>query len=326
MKRVIDLEAGTAMIVTDLHGDWDAYRRYRDRFLQLQANGRADYFILTGDLIHHEGAVEEDQSLAMVLDVFALQQELGDRLIYLLGNHEMPHIYSITLAKGDHLYTPRFEAAMGQHRAAIMALFDNLPFYVRTRAGVTICHAGAAAELSDAQAIETLFHFSHQQLLREAEAMIEEGKRPSLRRAITKMSQQSYDDIVRDYFAITSPNDPRYDNYLIGVLASSFQAKFDLLWQALFTINEHEYGEQSYMAVVQTMLEAFGRDYYPQRVLVSGHLNCRGGYTVVNKHQFRLASCKHAQPREAGLYLLLDVAKEVKGAEALLDGRYSVFA
>jgi predicted phosphodiesterase len=96
MKRVIDLEAGTAMIVTDLHGDWDAYRRYRDRFLQLQANGRADYFILTGDLIHHEGAVEEDQSLAMVLDVFALQQELGDRLIYLLGNHEMPHIYSIT--------------------------------------------------------------------------------------------------------------------------------------------------------------------------------------------------------------------------------------
>jgi hypothetical protein len=34
-----------------------------------------------------------------VLDVLALRQEIGNRLIYLLGNHEMPHIYSITLAK-----------------------------------------------------------------------------------------------------------------------------------------------------------------------------------------------------------------------------------
>ena len=62
MKRVVDLEAGIAMVVTDLHGDWDAYRRYRDKFLTLRANGRADYFILTGDLIHHEGMEDEDKS------------------------------------------------------------------------------------------------------------------------------------------------------------------------------------------------------------------------------------------------------------------------
>ncbi len=63
MTRVIDLEAGMAMVVTDLHGDWDAYQRYRDRFLDLRANGRADYLILTGDLIHHEGSEAEDKSL-----------------------------------------------------------------------------------------------------------------------------------------------------------------------------------------------------------------------------------------------------------------------
>ena len=63
MTRVIDLEAGMAMVVTDLHGDWDAYQRYRDHFLDLRANGRADYFILTGDLIHYEGSETEDKSL-----------------------------------------------------------------------------------------------------------------------------------------------------------------------------------------------------------------------------------------------------------------------
>ncbi len=40
--RVVSLEAGVAMVVSDLHGDWDAYRRYCDRFLALQARGQAD--------------------------------------------------------------------------------------------------------------------------------------------------------------------------------------------------------------------------------------------------------------------------------------------
>ncbi|MDX1523080.1 MAG: metallophosphoesterase family protein, partial [Anaerolineae bacterium] len=61
------------MVVTDLHGDWDAYRRYRDRFVALQAAGKADYFIFTGDLIHRESLKEPDKSLEIVLDVIALQ-------------------------------------------------------------------------------------------------------------------------------------------------------------------------------------------------------------------------------------------------------------
>lgn len=38
--RLWTLEAGIAMIVTDLHGDWDAYSRYRDRFIALRTQGR----------------------------------------------------------------------------------------------------------------------------------------------------------------------------------------------------------------------------------------------------------------------------------------------
>ena len=90
--RLWSLEAGTAMVVTDLHGDWDAYRRYRDRFVDLQANGEADCLIFTGDLIHRENPDEPDQSLEMVLDVLALQASYGPAIIYLCGNHELPHI------------------------------------------------------------------------------------------------------------------------------------------------------------------------------------------------------------------------------------------
>jgi Icc-related predicted phosphoesterase len=126
--RLITLDAGIAMVVTDLHGDWDAYRRYRDCFLTLDARGQADWLILTGDLIHSEDSPRADRSLDIVLDVLALRDTLGERLVYLMGNHELPHLYGVTLSKGEHVYTPRFEAALGPHRARVLALFDALPF------------------------------------------------------------------------------------------------------------------------------------------------------------------------------------------------------
>lgn len=112
--RLWSLTAGVAMVVTDLHGDWDAYRRYRDRFVDLQATGRVDHLILTGDLIHRETTSEPDDSLKIVLDVLALREVYGSSVIYLCGNHEMPHLYGISLARGNRLYTPDFEAALSR--------------------------------------------------------------------------------------------------------------------------------------------------------------------------------------------------------------------
>src|SRR5215468_5794930 len=112
-QRILDLNAGMAMVVTDLHGAWDVYRRLRDLFLNERAKGSVDYLILCGDLIHNESTEEFDASLEMMVDVMSLQAELGkDRVMMLLGNHELPHIYGLTLAKGAIEYTPRFEAAL----------------------------------------------------------------------------------------------------------------------------------------------------------------------------------------------------------------------
>src|SRR6476619_3190252 len=111
--RVVDLDTGTAMVVTDLHGAWDVYRRLRDIFLSELEKGAVSHLVLCGDLIHSESTEEYDASLDIVLDVMHLQTELGkNKITMLLGNHELPHIYGLTLAKGAVEYTPRFEASL----------------------------------------------------------------------------------------------------------------------------------------------------------------------------------------------------------------------
>lgn len=324
MRQIVELTTGTAMVVADLHGDGEAYARYRDRFLDLRANGRADTLILAGDLLHRTPP-HPDDSLAMILDVLRLKRELGDRLIYLMGNHEFPHRYAITLMRGDDLFTPRFEWAMGEQRAEIVALLDGLPLYVRTPGGVAIAHAGAPPGLDEAGAAARLFALSHEEILAETAVSLPPDFRPQLRKLLGRQAGRSYDRLVHDYFAVTSPDDPRYDDYLIGASAVAAHPDADLLWSALFTKNELQYG-RAYPAHLRAFLQALSDDYpQPQRVLVSGHIDVQGGYKLVNKQHLRLASAKHAHPREAGLYLLFDVTQPVEKAEDLLPGLASVF-
>ena len=321
--RIVSLEAGRAMLVTDLHGDWDAYRRYRDRFLALQARGQADHLIFTGDLIHSDGLPSADHSLDILLDLLALRECLGRQLIYLLGNHELPHLYGVTLAKGDHLYTPRFEAALGSHRERIYALLAELPFYVRTRAGVALCHAGAAAELCVPGAAARVFNYSHRRVREAIEALLPAQERPALRARFAQLNGAPYDVLARRYLAIAQPDDPHYDALLIGFLAAS-HPDFKLLWAALFGRNEQQYGIQDYAIFLDALLKELSGGYHPQTTLVSGHIPCRDGYTLVTEQQLRLASGPHAHPRRSARYLLFDVGRPVYHAQALLGGLRSV--
>ena len=323
--RIRDITTGTLMVITDLHGDWEAYQRYRDHFLQLHAQGKADYLIFAGDLIHYSGPPEADRSLEMVLDVLKLQESLGDHVIYLLGNHEVPHLYSITLQKGKHLYTPSFEAAMGQHRYQVLTLFDSLPLYVRTSGGVSISHTGAASVFSDQVNAARIFTFSHKRIWRETAESLTPELRPTLRRSLSRSSKRPYDDTIREYFAINGPEDPRYDHFLIGAVATSSHPDFQLLWEALFTRNELQYDAEAYELMQQSTLEALSWQFEPQQVLVSGHIDCKGGYKLVGEKQLRFASAKHALPRESGVYLLFDAEKRVKTAVELIPHLGSVF-
>ncbi len=312
------------MVITDLHGDWDAYQRYRDKFFELRALGHADTILFNGDLIHASAPAVQDKSVEIILDLIRLKDELGDSLICILGNHEIPHIYSIILQKGDDLFTPRFEFAMGKHRQHIVSFLHTLPFYVRTPGGVSICHAGASTALGEPDGVKRLFNLSHREILERTRAQITKEERPELIRAMRRKHGRTYNEMARKWFAVTGLDDPRYDDFLVGTLATSDE-DFELLWPAMFSRNEKEYGNSSYQVLLNTLLQSLSIGYERQSVLITGHIDVRGGYKLVNRRQLRVASAKHASPREAGLYLLFNTQERFEKAEDLIPNLRSVF-
>jgi len=320
--RLWSLDAGVAMVATDLHGDWDAYARYRDRFMELRAAGQADCLIFSGDLIHREPDTGADRSLDMVLDILALRERYGDAVISLCGNHELPHLYGFVLGKGRTEYTPGFEAALSEsgRRGDILALFQSLPFFIRTAAGVSITHAGASAPLADRAQAARLFDWDHQALRAWAEERLAEGDRAELRSGYARLSSESsYDALARHYLAVSGPADPRYDDLLRGFFVTA-HPDFRLVRSALFTRCEQEDGEDAYAARLAAALEQLSLGYVPQRVLVAGHIATPGGYTVVAARHLRLASGAHAHPSASRAYLLFDTAGSTESIDDLVTG------
>ena len=325
--RFLNLSDGVAMIVTDLHGDRDAFNRYVDWFRVLHESGAAQRLIFLGDLIHGYGPPEVDGSLNMMLQVMNLQAEFGpDNVIMLLGNHEMPHIYGVSLMKGDIEFTPRFEHALYDHRARVLAFIENLPFYARTAAGVMLAHAGPSAEVIGHA--DALRHFDHAAILRETdEALAQLDDLSPLYRQYGQLYGTSYDEDAEVLLAINGPDDPRYPHLLRAFMIGQQSSEFRLLWDALFTMNEAGVTETAYLQVCRQFLAAFSVDApAPQRVMVSGHLiTPMGGHAMVNRFHLRLSSAAHARAREAGQYLLLDCALPVSAANELIVHLGSVF-
>jgi len=318
--RALTFDSGVTLVVTDLHGNWLLYERYRELFLALYARGAVERLLFTGDLLHYTGPEEDDRSLEIILDLMGLQELLPETIFVLLGNHELPHLYHVPLSKGDYLFTPRFEAALGAHRERVMAWLEGLPFYARTRAGVSLCHAGAFAEVAAAGVMPQLLHWSHRALLMETAARLPLDLRPALREEVGRLLGVPYPLLAQTYFAVTDAGDPRYDDFLIGQLVAT-DPRFELLWSAFFTRNERQYGAVEYEALLTALLAQLSEGYAPQRVMVTGHLTCRNGYQVLaHDRQLRLASGVHAEPLTSCRYLLFDAGRPVARASELLAG------
>ncbi len=324
INRILDLDAQRVMVVTDLHGDYAAYCRYRDRFLVLRAEGQANLFLLAGDYLHSPTPQETDRSLEIVLDLLRLRETLGPDLVVLLGNHELPHLYGITISKGSLVYGPRFEKVMGPHRAAILEFFDSLPFYARTRAGVTIAHAGACEGAATVEGLQRLRDFSHHAEMKKVDAFLADQDRTSLRAGLAKLIDQPYADLAAENLGVTDPADPRYDDVLRGILVTSLSPTFQIAWEALFNKNEDEYGELKYARILKACVYSLSDGYVNQCALVAGHVPVIGGHQIVASRQLRLASWTHAHPLQAGEYLLFDAEQPIRGVEDLLAGVHSL--
>lgn len=324
--RYKDVRSGTLMVVSDLHGDGDAFDRYVATFLALHEMGEADRLILLGDLIHGYGSPDEDASLRMLLHVMELQERFGaDKVIMLLGNHEMPHIYGVSLAKGELEFTPRFEQSLGHHRETVLNFLKGLPFAVRTHNGVLLTHAGPDG--NSINRITRLNHFDHDALLEDADRTLAQQEDINhVYDTYAQLSGHSYQELAKTYLAVTGPDDPRYSHLMRALFISERDHRFVVLWDFLFTQNERGLVPASYDQLCQRYLDAFSADSAStQQVCVSGHVVVEGGYKVVNERHFRLASGPHARPREAGGYLLIDSHARITSASELIPCFRKVF-
>lgn len=335
-QRIIDLTSGNAMVVTDLHGAWEPYRRLRDLFVDDQAKGKVDRLIICGDLLHSEGLEDADASLDMLLDVMGLQSDLGtDKVIMLLGNHELPHIYGLTLAKGTVEYTPRFEAALTRldqrykiphKRKEVLQFLATLPFFVRTKAGVLITHAGASSDVSSAKHVERLSTLKHDDLIRIADGELKKFDVASLQRGYSHFTGIPYEEQVKHYLSVNGADDPRYNHLLRVLFLSGQNTDFDLMWNTLFSQNELDVGESAYVRTVKSFLEHFSAGFaHEQKVITSGHIAVKDGFTEIGKQQLRFASYTHAVPKHSARYLILDCEKAVKSSTDLINNLRFVF-
>jgi len=326
-NRYWDIRDGRLMVVSDLHGQRAAFDRYIQTFLEGYSEGLYDRLILLGDLIHGYGDEAEDASLSMVLDVIDLQARYGaETVMMLLGNHELPHIYGISLAKGEHDFSARFERQLRGHREKVLTFFKGLPLAVRTGCGVLLTHAGPDEE--SINRLARLNSFSHDELLHDADySLAQHQDLNQVYETYAEMSGQSYAALAKTYLDVEGPDDPRYSHLVRALLIAERDSRFPLIWDFLFSTNERGLPPAHYEQVCRRYLDAISIGApVPQVVCVSGHIDIPdGGYKVVNARHLRLASAHHAPRLEDGLFLELDCSQRIRQASDLVGQLRSVY-
>ena len=327
MRRILELTDGVAMVVTDIHGNLPDWMLIRDKFLQHHKQGEADRLVLCGDLLHTtEISQVNDRSYELLQDVMRLQLEFGrDVVIMLSGNHEMPHIYDVMFSKGTpYAYNAHLEWEIKRHddagtgqfpRAVINRFLRELPYYIVTKAGVTLSHAGAPPYSHDLTWLEIIADFDHDSLLQLGQDKLKHYDLKKLH------NNRDYREKVYANLALVSLDDPRFTNLLRGEIIKEQEMLFRLLWNTLFLSNERDgYGRQQYLSDVEAFLKTVSTvTKFPQRVLTAGHVVVDDGFKVMSPQKLRFASAAHANPKHSGVYLLLDCAKPVQDAAQLVS-------
>ena len=187
---------------------------------------------------------------------------------------------------------------MGRLRAELLQYLATLPFFVRSRAGLSIAHAGVGAAMLAPAGWQTLRHLDHEYQWQKVAQQLSRDMRIQLRNQINRIYPQGYDGLNADSWNVHHRDDQFYDDILIALTIQNATLG-QLLWNSFFTQNEREYGS-AYPEMVQRFLQLLSTEFVQQKVLISGHIGCDNGYTLVSKHQLRLASAAHSRPPGEG--------------------------
>ncbi|PKQ61108.1 hypothetical protein BZG02_16825 [Labilibaculum filiforme] len=287
-----DIQFGKLMIVSDLHGNGFDFRQILKVYHALKSEGKADYLVFLGDLIHAYPGKQKDESLEIVKNLidWKTNQKASD-IICLLGNHEFVHIYHIALQRGNLEFTSWFENRIRKNRETIVRFFMDMPFMLRTKGGVLINHTGSSDRYEHCS--ETDFNW-----LKE---YAHKGQFDAHIRTI-----QSYHPSIGSQFM-----DTKEGNYL---------------WDVFMNGNERQYGEK-YLDMIDDLLRfaTIDREQYPMTVLVSGHVGVDYGAETIGDYKLRLCSSAGCLRDLEKKFLLIDAEKKYSNSVELLECCHDLF-
>ena len=148
-KSLVELPAkGKALVVTDIHGNFDDFNRYIELWEDFKSEDT--HLILNGDYIH--GMFNSSDSSIEILDSVMYHCAHSKNFHALLGNHEWSHVSGEPVFKSGADQKKGFELQIEKKFGDIwkskldqyIDFFKTLPIAVRTENGVFISHAAPA--------------------------------------------------------------------------------------------------------------------------------------------------------------------------------------
>ena len=286
--RILKLDQGKALIVSDLQGNLEDFERCLELFFELYSAKNCDYLIFCGDIIHGYAGYP-DQSLKIINTLINLQQT-NTNIILLMGNHELSHVVHWKLSRGSHSFTDDFEKKILNDRERYWDFFQKLPFAVISEGGLFINHTGPSAALSEIKDEKWDLYWKHHsrkdwyQYLNIEESFL-----------ITKALKSSWNPIFGENLLKTP------------------QGK--ILWEVFMNKNEYQY-KSNYDQLIQGFITTMSV-IFPVNLVISGHIPEENGYRVVHDKHFRLCTSYGAVNQSSKQCLLVSMENNYEDTNQL---------
>lgn len=289
MGVILTFDDGMLLVATDLHGNLHDFQRVLHRFDGLRQRYPGLKLVLMGDLIHGYNP-KTDDSLDIVRQLMLLGANQPDSpYIYMLGNHELVHIYHWGLMRGNWDFAKGFEWKIANCRQSIIDFFHQLPIAIATKGGVLLHHTGASVCYSRPYFNETGLPqtFWH------------------------SMDHQAIKILTNKYYG---------DGSLSNLMGKELmlRAEGKAIWEAWMNGNEHQYGLPLYNTYQCDMLAYFSSAIsIDLNLMVTGHITVPTGIETVGERQVRLCSSQGCTDDLQKKMLLINAAYRYTNADEL---------
>lgn len=301
MGVISEQNLGKVIVASDIHGNLRDYLQIQKRFASLRDQGKVDSLLFLGDLIHAYGDYE-DRS-AEILDDLIDSRDPDVQVI--MGNHELGVLYHLNYFKPGFpeglSFVERFEQSILGRRKKYIDFIREMPYAIRTPAGVTFTHAGPHLKFGmphDNDEYKRLSEFSHDSFLRDLkekfEPLLDEDGSP-----IQLDDSEFTPEIGEQFF------DSGTGHYL---------------WNLMFNADELKYDPYQYGMVVDRFLLALSKESAKQQFLVTGHLPAEDGYETLGGKLLRISSSYGAKDDANKMLALIDSGKTCESMDELISG------